>query len=164
MPSGGPMIVALIASIHYLALGLGLGSVFMRGRYIRALQGAAAVERAGTLKSLFAADNVWGLAAFLWLASGVARAFGGLEKGTAYYLGNPLFAVKMGLFLLVLALEIPPMITFIKWRLSLAKGQAPARIDEHVFLRRLYQLNSAEVLLICLIPVVASMMARGIGY
>jgi putative membrane protein len=157
------MLAALTAAFHYLALGLGLGSVFMRGRYIRALRTASVVERKEVLGSLFVADNIWGLAAFLWVATGLARAFGGFEKGTAFYLSSHLFFLKMALFLGVLALEIPPMITFIKWRISLKKGQEPARIGEPVFLRRLYQLNTAEAVIVVLIPLVASLMARGIG-
>jgi putative membrane protein len=157
------MLAAIAASIHYLALGIGLGSAFMRGRYIRALRGASAAERTPTLKALFMADNIWGLAALLWVLSGLARAFGGLEKGTAFYLSNPLFILKMGLFLLLFALETPPMITFIKWRIALGKKQSPVRVDDDRFLERLYRLNTAEVGLLFLIPVIASMMARGIG-
>ena len=38
--------------------------------------------------------------------TGLLRAFAGLEKGSAYYLANSTFHLKIGLFLLILALEI----------------------------------------------------------
>ena len=44
---------------------------------------------------------MWGIAAALWLVTGLLRAFAGLEKGTGFYLASPLFWTKMGLFLLV---------------------------------------------------------------
>ena len=51
------MIVApVLSALHVLALGIGLGSVFMRGRYLRALR---AGPEARVLDRLFAADSVW---------------------------------------------------------------------------------------------------------
>ena len=83
------MIAAIVAAFHYLALALGLPSVFLRGR---ALKGP--LDRDG-LRRLFAADSVWGVAAGLWLVTGLLRAFGGLEKGSAFYLASRLFWLKL---------------------------------------------------------------------
>jgi putative membrane protein len=68
------------------------------------------------------ADNLWGLAALLWLITGLWRAFGGLEKGSDFYLHDAAFLVKMGLFTLVFALEVRPMLTLIRWRIQKTKG------------------------------------------
>jgi uncharacterized membrane protein len=43
------------------------------------------------------ADTWWGLAAVIWIATGLWRLVGGLEKGTDYYRHNYLFWVKDGL-------------------------------------------------------------------
>jgi hypothetical protein len=51
---------------------------------------------------------VWGIAAVLWIGTGLVRAFGGLEKGSAYYLHNHLFWTKMGLLGLILVLRAEP--------------------------------------------------------
>ena len=110
------MIAAIVAAVHYLALALGLPSVFLRGR---ALKGP--LDRAG-LQRLFAADTVWGIAAALWLVTGLLRAFGGLEKGSAFYFASRLFWLKLGLFALVVALEVWPMVTLIRWRRAAASG------------------------------------------
>lgn len=149
---------ALFASLHYLALALGLGSVFMRGIYIRSLMRNPKNE--GDLSRMLISDGVWGGAALLWIVSGLMRAFGGLEKGTEWYLHHPLFQLKMALFLLVWIIEMPLMISFIKWRISIKNGSA---IDFSK-LQRFRLHNDVEVVLIVALAFVASFMARGIGY
>jgi putative membrane protein len=147
------VLAAIVSALHLLALAIGLPSVFVRGR---ALKGR--LDREG-LQRLFAADTAWGVAAALWLITGVLRAFGGLEKGTAFYLGSWLFLVKMGLFVLVVALEIPPMVTLIRWRATLRRGGAP----DLAAARGLSHLNHVELALVVVMVFVASFMARGFG-
>lgn len=105
------MTSALVAALHFIALGIGLGSVFMRGIYIRGLREDSSDEQ---FRRLFTADNFWGLAAILWIATGLLRTFGGLEKGAAFYLQNDMFILKMALFLAVIFLEIYPATTFVR--------------------------------------------------
>ena len=78
----------IVAALHLLALGIGLGAVWARAR---AFQGS--LDTAGLRRS-FAADTWWGIAAAIWIATGLARAFGGLEKGavSAYLGAVPVFA------------------------------------------------------------------------
>ena len=116
---------AVVAAFHYLALGIGLGAVVARGLRLRAL-GRAPTD-AAQLTPLFHADSLWGLAAALWLATGLLRAFAGLEKATAFYINNGFFYVKMALFLAVFALEITPMVTFIKWLVALTPSRVRSR-------------------------------------
>ena len=147
---------AVVAALHYLALGIGLGAVVARGLRLRALRRAP--TDAAPLTPLFRADSLWGLAAGLWLATGLLRAFAGLEKPTAFYVSNGFFYVKMALFAVVFALEITPMVTFIKWRRARAHGATPWA-DAPI--GRLVRLNDVEVVLVVLIPFAASLMARG---
>jgi putative membrane protein len=102
------------------------------------------------------ADNAWGIAALFWLGTGLVRAFGGVEKPAAWYTGNPLFWVKMGLFAFVAVLEMWPMVTFIRWRIARAAGRAP----ELRHMGRLARVNDVEVGLTVSIVFVAAMMAR----
>src|SRR5881409_3574164 len=81
----------LFASLHLLTLPLGLGAVWARSRALRT------VQQTGDYRRVFLADNLWGLAAFLWISTGVVRAFAGLEKGLSYYLHDRMFIVKMSL-------------------------------------------------------------------
>ncbi len=98
------------------------------------------------------------MAALLWIASGLVRAFGRLEKTPDFYLRNGFFWVKMALFGLVLALEILPMLTFIRWRVARSRGSAPAAGANFA---TLIALNDAETAIVLLIPFVAALMARG---
>ena len=146
-------VAAVFSSLHLLALALGLPSVFLRGRALRGpLDGPG-------LRRLFAADTVWGGAAALWVLTGLIRAFGGLEKGSAFYLSSPLFWVKMALLLAIVALEIWPMVTFIRWRSVRGRGQSPDTGRAGA----LYAVNQTQVVLVVVMVFVASMMARGIG-
>jgi len=88
-----------------------------------------------------------------------AAAFGGLEKGSAFYLASRLFWLKLALFALVLALEVWPMTTFIRWRRVLARGGSPDTSAAGT----LAHINHAEMALVAIIVFVASFMARGFG-
>ncbi len=148
---------ALVSALHLLALALGLPSVFLRGRALRGLQGP--LDGAG-LGRLFAADTAWGIAAFLWIGSGLLRAFGGLEKGSEFYLSSPFFLIKMGLLGAILLLEVWPMATFIGWRVQRARGGMPNTASAC----RLYVVNQLQVGLVVAMVFTASFMARGVGY
>ena len=152
-----PQIVApLLSALHVLALGIGLGAVFMRGRWLRKLR-AGPEPRA--LDGLFAADSLWGLAALLWLVTGLARAFGHVERAPEFYLRNGLFWVKMALFLSVVALEIWPMVTFIRWRSARRTERPLPQFDR---LSGLVLVDDLQTALVVVIPFVAAAMARGL--
>src|SRR5207249_9800122 len=85
--------------------------------------------------------------------------FGGLEKGTAFYLASPLFWLKMVLFATVVLLEVWPMVTFIRWRRALRRGEAP----DTGAAPRLHVINHVQMGLVVVIVFVASFTARGIG-
>jgi putative membrane protein len=151
------VLAVLFAGLHYLALPTGMGGLFMRGRYLRALRGRG--RDAGVLKSLFAADTFWGIAALLWVATGLTRAFGGIEKQPDFYLRNGMFWVKMNLFLLIFLLELAPMIAFIRWR-GAEKRQAPLPGFERLPL--FVGINHLQLALLIFMPFVAAAMARGL--
>jgi putative membrane protein len=142
-----------VSSLHLLALAIGLPAVFLRGRALRGPLDS------GGLARLFAADSAWGLAALLWVSTGALRAFAGLEKGTAFYVASSLFWTKLGLFLLIVLLEVWPMVTFIKWRVALRRGRAPDTSSA----TRFYVVNHVELVLVVVVVFVASFMARGFG-
>jgi putative membrane protein len=142
---------AVVSALHVLALAIGLPAVFLRGR---ALKGRLDTDG---LRRLFAADTVWGLAALLWVVTGLLRAFAGLEKGTAFYLASPLFWLKMALFVAIVALELWPMATFIRWRREQKQGVAPDTSRAATFFR----LSHVQLALVALMVFVASFMVRG---
>jgi putative membrane protein len=143
----------LLAALHLLGLGFGLGAVWVRGR---ALTGEVTPAR---VMHALRADTWWGVAAALWIVTGVARAFTSIEKGPNYYVHNHLFLTKMVLFVVVLALEIMPMIGLIRWRIALAKGAAPDTRAAGTYAR----ISTIQAILVILMVVAATGMARGIG-
>jgi murein DD-endopeptidase MepM/ murein hydrolase activator NlpD len=60
------------------------------------------------------------VAAVLWIVTGLWRLAAGTEKNPGYYLVNHFFFLKMGLFLAIIALEVWPMKTMIRWRRKVA--------------------------------------------
>ena len=149
-----PKIAALLSALHVLSLGIGLGAVFARGRALRAiaLQGAPAV------RSAFLPDSLWGIAAVLWIVTGLGRLFGGMEKALDFYLYNGFFWLKMGMFASVFALEIVPMLTLVRWRGAVRSGGSMDTSRAALLAR----INTVELVLVVLIPFVAAAMARGL--
>jgi len=146
-------VAAVVSALHLLALAIGLPAIVLRAL---ALSGP---RDPGMAPRVLVADSAWGVAALLWLTTGPARAFGPLEKGSAFYLSSWLFYIKMGLFLLVFALEIRPMLAFMRWRGALRKKEA---ID--LSLAPSYARTSwIQAGLVLVIVFVASFMARGFG-
>ena len=143
----------LIASLHLLALPLGAAAVFARARSLHRLRDAPG------LSAVFRADNLWAMAAALWIGTGVWRAFGGLEKGTAYYLANPWFHAKLGLFVLILLLELWPMVTLIRWRALTRRGGTPDLRPA----RLLARISDLQLAIVVAIVVLAAGLARGFG-
>ncbi len=78
----------LLATLHLLALGIGLGAVFLRAKALKNAQ-----DKKNLQLAFFAAD-FWGIAAVLWVSTGLVRVFAGLEKGSSYYLSNSFFGSK----------------------------------------------------------------------
>jgi putative membrane protein len=144
------MVAALLSAIHMLTLALGAGALFARGRAL-----ARPLDDAGW-RQLLAADNAWGIAAALWIVSGLGRLFAG-GKDPGFYWRNGFFWVKIGLFALVFVLELAPMITFIRVRIAKRRGAPLPRFSIDAFRR----INTAEMILVVAIVFVAAFMARG---
>ena len=143
----------MLAALHLLALGIGLGAVWARGRALRGELDTRALHR------VFRADVWWGAAAVLWISTGLWRFLAGLEKGTSYYLQNHLFLTKMGLLLVVLVLEVRPMVTLIRWRRATASG----RPLDTASAPSIATISFVQAGLVVLMVLAATAMARGIG-
>jgi len=151
----GTMLIRwVLAAAHLLALGIGLGAIWARARALR-----APLDSATGLRRVFYADTLWGLAAVLWIATGLTRAFGGFEKGTAYYLHNDFFLAKMTLLVAVLALEVWPMTTLMRWRIQRAHSER-VRTDAA---GKMAWISTLQAVLVVAMVFVAAAMARGMG-
>jgi putative membrane protein len=147
------MIRWLFAALHLLGLGVGLGAVWARARALR-----GPLDRAG-LGRVFYADGWWGAAAAIWIGTGLVRMIGGLEKSMDYYLQSHVFWGKMALLLGILVLEMSPMMTLIRWRAQLRRGETP----DTSLAGRFSSISYAQAVLVLLMVLAATAMARGFG-
>jgi putative membrane protein len=151
------MLRITLAILHLVALGIGLGAIWARARSL----GERPLDRHAARRA-FTADAWWGLAAVLWLGTGLWRWLAGTEKATAYYISNHVFLAKLGVFIAILLLELWPALTLVRWRRAAARGgsswtpHAPSAA-------RIRAISYVEALLVIAIVCAAVLMARGYG-
>jgi len=105
-------------------------------------------------RNLAKIDAIYGASAVLVLLFGLTLWLW-VGKPAAFYSANPLFFIKLGLFALLGLLSVYPTVFFILHRKSLAAGiSVPVPI---IWLLRI------ELVVLLFIPVLAVLMARGIG-
>lgn len=142
-----------MAALHLVALAVGFGSIWMRANALRAVPDRDAIAR------VLRADIWWGVAALLWLGTGLARLFMSLEKSTDYYLANHIFLTKLALFVAIVLLELPQAMDYGTWRRAVGKGQLPVTGRA----TRWATFSRAQVVIVLLMILLATAMARGLG-
>ena len=143
----------LLATAHLLALGIGLGAVWARARAL----GSSPLD-APVLRRAFTADTWWGIAGFLWIATGLWRLLAGTEKPTGYYMGNHVFWTKMALLAGVIVLEVWVATRLTRWRIQLGRGEVPDLASAPAFSRVSY----VQAVVVVLMVLAATAISRGI--
>ena len=115
---------------------------------------------AETVMRVVRIDGLYGILAGLALVAGGLRVVYG-AKGAAFYTHNPLFWTKLGLFLLIGILSVPPTLDYIRWRKALRAN--PAALPSAGAVQATRKLIHIQFGLLFLLPILAAMMARGIG-
>ena len=151
------MLRITLAIVHLLALGIGLGAIWTRARAL----GERPFDR-GSARRVFASDGWWGLAAVLWIGTGLWRMLAGTEKATGYYLTNHVFFAKMGFLAAILLLELWPAITLVRWRRRAARSGSSWSPDSSTA-ARIRAISYLEAVLVVAMVCAAAMMARGYG-
>jgi len=146
------MLEPLIAYLHYLSILLTTG--FLVGELVMCRPGLTAEQA----RRLVVIDIVFFATAMGALATGLLRLFF-YAKGVSFYTGNPFFWAKMALFVIIAALSIKPTRTFMSWKRTVSAGIGPDG-DAIAGVRRFVHL---ELGLLALMPLLAVLMARGIG-
>ena len=101
-------------------------------------------------------DVAYGALAALALLLGLARAVYA-AKGWGFYGSNLFFWLKLGIFVLIGVLSVPPTLKFIRWR----REQHLPDDGEVAAVRRYLW---GEFALFAVLPVCAAAMARGYGF
>lgn len=145
---------AILAYVHFLAILTMVVFISSEAALCRVeWLNKAVVER------LARVDMIYGVAAVLVLATGIARTVWGV-KGSAWYWTNPLLHVKLTLFIIVGLISIFPTMTYLRWRRQLrATGALPAQAE----VRKTRKLVMIQAHILVLIPLFAVFLARGFG-
>ena len=143
-----------VAYVHYLSFMLCFAALVVERRLIRPDPDLR------TATVMVITDVIYGMAALALLVSGIFRVlyFG---QGSEFYTTNPLFWWKVGLYLSVGGLSLYPTITYVLWAIPLRKGELP-KVSEALASRLAWILN-IELVGFALIPLMATLMARGVG-
>jgi putative membrane protein len=149
------MIDMLLSSFHFLLIFMLVAVLAAQYVLIRPGMTASGLRLAANL------DRIYGMSAVLLLGVGFARVFWG-AKGSSFYLSNPLFWTKIGLFTTVAILSIPPTVQLIGWNKHIHSRTEFHPSDEQV--RHIQRWLRAEVFVLLFIPFVAAAMARGMGF
>ncbi|MEG0002311.1 MAG: DUF2214 family protein [Comamonas sp.] len=143
---------ATLAALHLLAVLTLVVFLSSQAALCRAeWMNAAVVRRLARL------DLIYGIAALALLLTGLARLYWG-TKGVSWYVSQPLFHVKVTLFVLVAVLSIKPSLTFRRWLRGLAAGQALPDAQDVASTRRWIMVQAH---LVPVIAVIAVFWARG---
>ena len=143
----------LLAYLHYLSIVVLAG--FLTAELV-VCQPGLGPEHVRLLPRL---DIVFFAGAMLALLTGLLRLFF-YAKGVGFYLPNPAFHTKMTLYVVIAAVSIVPTTRFIRWRRALETGGQP---PDHRAVARVRRLIHLELGLLALMPLMAVLMARGIG-
>jgi putative membrane protein len=139
----------LLRYVHFIALFVWIGALTSEHLLLKPQMSRAEIARLARI------DAVYGLSAVLVVTAGLILWFG-VGKPAEFYSSNWIFHTKVGLAVLVGLLSIYPTVFFIKNR----KGQENEIIDIPNNIRLLIRVQLAIMLII---PLLATLMAKGIG-
>jgi len=146
---------AVLAYVHFISIILIISTIIAEAVLCRP---GLTTEWAQRLSRI---DLFYLVAAILALASGLLRLFFG-TKGMAFYVNNPVFWIKMGLFIGAGLISIIPTLRFIRWSKALRNNTLTA--ISHSELTGTARIIYLELVLLALIPLMATLMSRGFGY
>lgn len=148
------MLTALVDAIHMLAVLAVLAGLLI------AMVASKAVIASDDLRSINMIYTMTGIALLIAAAAGMTLWLQ-VGKPAEFYSNNPVFHSKMGLFALLLFLTGFTAHRFRALQRQFTSAEAREDIPVPALLRRL---QKATMALALVIPVLAWLMARGIGY
>lgn len=143
---------AVLAALHLVAILTFVVFLSSQAALCRTeWMNAAVVERLARL------DMIYGVAAMVMIASGLARLFWGV-KGLSWYVSQPLFHIKITLVVAMAILSIWPSIMFRRWqRNQQATGALPSAVE----VKKVRRLVMIQAHVLPLVAVIAVFWARG---
>ena len=145
---------ALVAYTHYLGIILCFGALLFERILLKIKLSK------NEIISIIIADVIYGIAGLTILITGISRVkyYG---QGAEFYTNNPIFWVKVSLYIIVGLFSLYPTTTYILWAIPLSKNKLPV-ISENL-IKRFKLIIMTELVGFAIIPFFATLMSRGIG-
>jgi len=143
------LVYAHILAILTMVVFLASEAALCRSEWLN----AAVVER---LRKI---DLIYGIAAGTVFLTGLLRVFLG-AKGVGWYAANPLFYVKLVLFVAIGLLSIKPTLMFARWQREL---RANGALPDAASVQKARRLVMVQAHILPFIPLAAVFLARGFG-
>ena len=142
----------LVRYLHFISIFLVVSVVFTQHMLLK-----KSMLRSELLK-VHRLDLVYGIAAIVVFVTGMIQWIGeGYAQPAEIYSKNPVFHTKVTLFLLVGLLSVYPTIYYFKRK----KGNPEDTVE---ISKGVIMTVRLELLLLFIIPLLATLMARGVGY
>tara|TARA_Y100000589_G_scaffold19812_1_gene16431 strand:- start:809 stop:1303 length:495 start_codon:yes stop_codon:yes gene_type:complete len=147
-------ISAIVAYVHYLGIIICFGALTFERIFLKINLSK------NEFISIIIADIIYGIAGLAILVTGILRVkyYG---QGGEFYTNNPLFWIKVSLYIVVGLISLYPTTTYILWAIPLSKNKLPV-ISENL-VNRFKLIVMTELIGFAIIPFFATLMSRGIG-
>jgi len=154
VPTAPPIIAALFAWLHLLAIGVGAGLLLAEHWLCRRPLDRLQVRLLGQV------DMGYQLALIGSLATRLGRAlyFG---QAADYYLSNRLFWLKIAIFVMIAIVAIAPSLQYIRWNREARSAPAFAPLTREV--ERVRSSVALGLGLWLILPLIGILVARGYG-
>jgi putative membrane protein len=140
----------IVTYLHYIGFMVLFGSLVMEHLLIKPSLSREEIKRLATV------DAIYGISALLVFMTGVLKLMK-YGKGAEYYMSTWVFHAKLTLFIVAAFMSIMPTIKILKARKASTQNE---QVELPKFIKHIVRL---ELLIIALLPLLAAMMARGVG-
>ncbi|MCE7057390.1 DUF2214 family protein [Algoriphagus sp. AGSA1] len=140
----------ILRYLHFISIFAIVGSLVCEHLLLRKTMSRREIKR------IAAIDGVYGMGALTLLAAGLTLWLGGFGKPSVFYTQNFIFHIKISLFATIGILSIYPTVFFTKNRRGNPEEVVPIP-------KAIVMLLRIELLLLFIIPLLAGLMAKGIG-
>jgi putative membrane protein len=141
----------LLRNLHFICIFAIVGSLVSEHLLLKKTLTRTEIGRLAQI------DSVYGLAALALLAVGLTLWLGSYGKPAIVYSKNWIFHTKLALFTIIGLLSIYPTVFFLKNRKGDANEVVPVP-------KAIFWMLRLEILLLFIIPMLAGLMSRGVGY
>ena len=154
MPVEPPIIAAVFAWLHLLAIGVGAGMLLTEYWLCRRMPDRIQARLLGQV------DMGYQLALIGSLATGLARALY-YGQDVPYYLANRLFWLKIAIFLMIVVVAIAPTLQYIRWNREARTAPTYTPLERDV--ERVRASIALGLGLWLILPLIGILVARGYG-